>query len=191
MNKKSLLAVSGFALLVTLGFNNCAGPNGTSTGNPNSATLAVRIDSYNSSLNQKVDLQPMSLGYLKMCIKRLRFKPAGGSASLSNVDLSLGEIDISPAGTDVIEVNVPAGTYERVEFTVDDHCGAGRSVAVQNAQGTFATDEGMTIRFDGNFTVTGETQSLVLNIQAIAIAMNAVTNNNEIRNRAEAASGSF
>ena len=172
------------ALLFSVG---CASSQGTSSGNP---VVAMKFAAYNSAASSKASeaVDALAVSSVKMCFKRLRFKQASGD---SNVDLALGEVTLSPSGTQLASVAVPAGTYTRIELDLEDGCGSGESLSVTNGNGSFATDDGMTIKFDGSFTYTGDSRSLELAVQAVVSALGAVTNSSQLRSAAEGASGSF
>lgn len=166
----------------------CANSNGTSTGNP---LVAVQFKSFSAFSAQNADstVSPMTVSDLKMCFKRLRFKPTSGV--VENIDLQLDEVAIVSIGQLVTTASVPAGTYSRVEFDLDPHCLSAKSVQVTNStNGTFSSNESITIRFDGNLVLTAS-QNLDLNIQAIISALNTVTSNADIKIKAETAGGTF
>lgn len=111
-------------------------------------------------------------GDILFCLERLRFKlPEGILVEVENpgddsseteiedsIDFELGEVVIDPQGTDLGDIQVPVGTYSRIEFDLDNDCLSGKSIQVTNVNGSFSTDEEVTIKFDGNFVVTNDTQ---------------------------------
>lgn len=128
----------------------------------------------------------------KFCFKRLRFKP-DSTTNGSNFELLLGQVDIDPAGTNLLTVSVPEGTYERIEFDLEDDCNGTPgtpSVIFTNGNGTFNTTENMTIKFDGSYTVSAA-GTLTLNIDALFDAMDLITANNQIKTSLENAPGDF
>lgn len=165
----------------------CANSNGTSTGNP---LVAVQFKSFSAFSTQSADgtVSPMTVSNLKMCFKRLRFKPVTGV--VDNIDLALDEVAISSTGQLVTTASVPAGTYSRVEFDLDPHCASAKSVQVTNSTGSFTSVDTITIRFDGNLVLT-TSQNLDLNIQAIISALNNATSNADIKVKAESVGGNF
>ncbi|WP_374030057.1 hypothetical protein [Bdellovibrio bacteriovorus] len=170
-----------FLLLLFLA--GCANSDGTSTGNP---VVAIQFASYASLKAMEADTQ--SVSSLKMCFKRLRFKPVSGIAD--NIDLSLGEVTVVNSGTLVTTVTVPVGIYSRVEFDLDTHCVSGRSVQLVNSNGSFTSVDTITIRFDGTLILTAS-QNLDLNIQSIVNALDTATSDGDIKLKAESVSGSF
>lgn len=117
---------------------------------------------------------------LKFCFKRLRFKrdledTVAHETAEDNVDLNLGEYVVSSSGTILADVNVPAGTYKRVEFDLEADCKANEtanSASLANDYGTFSSTDRITIKFDGNFIVDGS-ESLELGVQNILDAANS------------------
>jgi hypothetical protein len=164
------------------------GSQGTSTGNP---VASVHFASYNPNAKATQSASSLSVQTLRMCFKRLRFKMASSDLSGDELDLDLGDVVLSPNGTDLGDVNVPSGVYKRIEFDLDDHCAGGKSLEVTNAHGSFSTTDGMTIRFDGTFVVDSDSETLLLAIQQIVSALGAVTNDSALRNAAESVDGSF
>lgn len=187
-----------FIILVTL-FTTLNACSPTTTGNP--------VDDQQVSLKME-DSQPFAFldkasDYLipsaraavsntKFCFKRLRIKP-DSSSTVGDIELSLGQVDIDPAGTSLITVRVAEGTYRRVEFDLDKECDGvpGKpSVLFTNGNGTFSTLDTMTIRFDGAYTVSA-TGTLTLDIDALLDALDLVTANNQIKTSLENAPGDF
>jgi hypothetical protein len=110
---------------------------------------------------------------LKFCFKRLRFKlnqtaTINHAASSDNIDLAPGQISISSSGSSIVNVPVAAGTYHRVEFDLEKDCdGTSKdSVNLVNSNGTYSTQDRITIKFDGTFVVDGA-KSVALGIQNI------------------------
>jgi hypothetical protein len=128
----------------------------------------------------------------KFCFKRLRFKPDSSSAG-SNIDLTLGQIDIDPAGTSLLTISIPQGTYRRIEFDLEKDCDGvlGKpSVSFSNDNGAFSTQESMTIVFDGTY-IASSSGTLTLDIDALLDALDLVTNSNQIKTSLENAPGDF
>jgi hypothetical protein len=172
----------------------------TTTGNPVKPNQAVALrmeDEQPFALIKKAsDLiipnAHAAITNAKFCFKRLRFKPDASTPG-SNVDLTLGQIDINPAGTNLLTVYVPEGRYERIEFDLDKECDGvpGKpSVEFTNDNGSFTTLESMTIKFDGVYTVNAA-GTLTLNIDSLFDAMDIMTNNNQIKVGLENAPGDF
>ena len=161
----------------------CSNSNGTSTGNP---LVAVQFKSFTAFAMGQVST--LNVSNLKMCFKRLRFKPVSGL--VDNIDLFLDEVTVVSTGTMIIAVNIPPGTYSRVEFDLDTHCASGKSVQVTNGTGSFTSIDTMTIRFDGNLVLTAA-QNLDLNVQAIISALNTVTSDADIKVKAESVGGTY
>lgn len=178
MNKILLTLCLAFALSA------CSNKSeGTSTGNP---LVAIQFKSYTALM--AADISPQAVSDLKMCFKRLRFKPISGLDE--NVDLALGEVAVDPAGTLLAAVRVPAGTYTRVEFDLNPDCTSGKSIQLTNSSGSFSTHETITIRFDGTLILSAS-QDLDLDMQSIITALNTVTSDLEIKTKAESVGGSF
>ena len=180
----------GLWILFLLLFGGCDG--GTTTGNP----VTVEYDSYDPNAPAlKVSrlsngAQVMSVSGLKMCFKRLRFKPEESIIS-ENIDLEIGELNIDPSGTLLGTVAVDAGVYRRIEFDLEDDCN-GYSIEVSNSNGTFQTNDRITIVFEGEFEViNGGANGLVMGIQGIVNALNDVIADDEIKEAAESVSGTY
>lgn len=172
-------------IILTLTTHCTSSSDGTSTGNP---LVAVKFKAYNST---------MALSQLKFCFKRIRFKMSGESTNADptqdsdNLDFYLGEVSISSLGTNLEDISLPSGTYSRVELDLEDKCPSGKSVQLTNSNGSFSTDDRITIKFEGTFVHTSANQTLELGIQQITSALNTVTSDSNIRNKAESVSGDF
>src|SRR5688572_5949637 len=105
-------------------FSTSACGPGTTTGNPQ-VTLSFEPYSEQSFMKWLLPSAYAATSQLKFCFKRLRFKVDGAATAgdktkdNDNIDLSLGEVDISPSGTDLTTVEIPANTYRRIEFDLD------------------------------------------------------------------------
>lgn len=137
-----------------------------------------------------------AISQVKMCFKRLRFKQEGQSTSSDptqdqdNVDLTLGLVTLSTTGTDLKSVEVPSAIYTRVEFDLEDGCGVGYSLYVDNS-GIYQTTDRITVKFSGTFDSKQSGGVLSMSIQSIISSLSSVTNGNQLKNLAENASGSF
>src|ERR1044072_4488153 len=165
----------------------CGGlSKGTTGGNP---LVDVRFSAYNAQSKPvagKVAPLSTSVNQLTMCFKRLRLKLSDNDVNGDEIDLRLGEVTLSPSGTELDQLEIPPNqTYTRIEFDLDDHCAGGKSVQVTNGNGVFSTNDGMTIRFEGNFSASGVDAALNLQIQQIVTALGGVNANAQIRNAAE------
>lgn len=123
-------------------------------------------------------------GDILFCLERLRFKlpenvfvevqnPGDDSSETEiedSIDFEIGEVVIDPQGTDLGDIQVPEGTYSRIEFDLDNDCVSGKSIQVTNLNGSFSTDEEVTIKFDGNFIVKDGIQ-IVLPLAEIVNAL--------------------
>lgn len=199
MKRKLKIAIVGIGILGGMvGFHGC----GTTVGNP---VVTIGIDSYSPSAGGR-ELFPFSflipsayasIGEVKLCFKRIRFKPDEKSTSedvdadLDNLDFQIGEVTLSPGGTKLGSLVVPSGDYRRIEFDFKRDCSSGYSVQVTNGNGSFKTNETISVRFKGNFVVDSTDREITLKIQSILQQLENVTSDSEIKKKAEGAEGSF
>ena len=188
------IALSIFVLL-----SGCSGLEGTTTGNP---LITIELSGY-TSMSSKLSefasgkVGALAVSSLTLCFKRLRFKLDGESTDSDtsldedNIDLELGEVNITGSTQELTSVEIPAGTYKRVEFDLEDDCTSGKSIQVTNGSGSFSTTSRVTIIFEGTFTVSDSDDVLSMSIQNIVDELDAVTADNQVQTRAEAASGTF
>lgn len=164
---------------------------GTQTG---SGLVALEFKSYGARNSAIASAQIVTS--VKFCFKRLRFKTEGENTSSNhdedpdNVDFSLGPVTLSPSGTNLGNINLGQGTYKRVEFDLDHNCSFG-AIEVTNSHGTFSTPETTTLKFEGSFNMLNANETLALGIQNIIVALDTVTNSNNIKDIVEAATGDF
>lgn len=137
-----------------------------------------------------------SVGEIKMCFKRLRFKidqqeTTDKVNSSDNIDFAIGEVTVANGGTTLATVVVPAAAYKRVEFDLEDGCDTGHSLKVTNDHGTYDTHSSINLKFDGDFTSTGGEQSLVLQLDAIQTALESYSGSGQLKDAIENAEGKF
>lgn len=182
-------------IVLTLLMYGCGG--GTTTGNP-VAPVTVRMeDQQPFAWVQRVwdaVIPPAhaAVSSVTFCFKRLRFKPDEFTNG-SDFELALGEVVINPAGTNLITISVPQGTYQRIEFDLEKECDgtlAKPSVSFTNNVGSFSTLEHTTIKFNGSYVVSAQ-GTLTLNIDSLFDALDLVTNDSQIKTALESAPGDF
>lgn len=177
--------------LMLLILTSCGG--GSTTGNP--VTTVRMEDKQAFAIWNKLHIIPeakAATSNIKFCFKRLRFKPDSTTTG-SQIDLVLGQVDIDPNGVNIVNVQIPAGTYRRIEFDLEGECDGTTdkpSVIFSNDNGTFSTTENMTIKFDGSYTISS-TGTVTLDIDAINDAMDLINSNNQIKSSLENAIGNF
>lgn len=178
-----------YIIIPFLWFNNvsCQSDN-TTTGNP---FVAIEFASFSAS-----NFKPLAVSSVTMCFKRLRFKTENESTNSDpildddNIDFEIDEVTLSNGGTSLGTVQVPPGTYTRIEFDLEDKCSSGSSVSVTNSSGTFMVNDRITIKFEGNVIIEKNT-TLSMAVQAIVVALDSITADSEIKTQMEGVSGSF
>ncbi len=171
-------------LLLSLLFG-CGG--GTTTGNPYRVT--INFKAYNSVTSWSpwdlfIDKANAGINNLTFCFKRVRFKLVDGAtvnpdSSEDNIDFDIGEITILSGGTTLGDINVPEGTYKRVEFDLEKDCSSNKSVTLSNDNGNFSTDNRVTIKFSGTLVIN-ETTTINLDIQPIINAMDSFNGSSDL-----------
>ncbi len=134
----------------------------------------------------------------KLCFKRLRFKladevTADPATNSDNIDFNIGEKTLGSADTDLGTISLAPNTYKRVEFDLEKDCN-GYSVKFTNANGTFMTDQRLTIKFKGVFTVDEATETVKLGIAAVMTALDGIPSgagDKEIKEALDNVSGTF
>ena len=139
----------------------------TTVGNPvvsvslaSTSTQAV-ASSFKNSLTAKAlalknFVSPLDLG---MCMKVIRFKTTTDDSELgTELELSVGFVRYNGAEAHLTRLQVPAGTYQRVELVFDNVCVENAySVSVQNTSGFFSANRRLRVRFDGTIKITSDT----------------------------------
>jgi hypothetical protein len=185
--------------LTLLAFVAIAACNSGSKSSPVSSSIqpvSVSMGSYTTAgifRNLIIPEAYAAVSDLRFCFKRMRFKKditdIDDPLVDENADLDLGEISISAAGTSLGVVNVPAGTYYRVEFDLEPACAA-TSANLSNDFGTYSSAETIKIKFDGVFTVNGS-ETLELGVQDILNAANAYNGVGSLKDALESVSGNL
>ncbi len=181
-------------IFMFISFSCGPGGGGTTTGNP--VTVKMEFAAYNNSLARQISNffipeAHAALASLKMCFKRVRFKPQESSIG-DNVDLELGEIEIKQEGTPLSDVSIPEGLYKRVEFDLAKDCDntTKDSVTVANDNGTFTSQDTITVKFEGEFRPSdGDLTLFVQNI--VDVVKDYQASDGELKNVLEGVSGTF
>lgn len=174
-------------LFITLILTACS--DNTDTGNP---LVSLNFAPYSAGAMAQKTNTALSVQDLQMCIKRLRFKTENENTNPDpeidedNIDLNIGVLQISPAGTAVTNIKLPKGIYTRIEFDLKKDCAdsvTSPSVVLDNDNdgGTpFETDETITIRFEGSVDLNSS-RTLDLYINNIIQALDTVSASNQIK----------
>ncbi len=88
-----------------------------------------------------------------------------------NIDFNIGEVTLTSSGTLLGSVNLPEGTYYRVEFDLEPSCAGRKSLTLSNDFGTYSTTEKIKIKFDGVLVIDGS-KNVELGVQNILDAAN-------------------
>jgi len=190
MKKIKIYLLASVMILIS----SCGGDGGTTTGNP--IMVKMEFAAFNNSIakmisNWFIPEAHASLSSLKMCLKRVRFKVLDSSAG-NDIELELGEIEIKPEGTPLGNIEIANTTYRRIEFDLANDCDGTTkpSVTINNSNGTFTTNDGLTIKFEGEFTPSAG--DLTLFIQNIVDQVkNYQISDGEIKAQLEAVSGTY
>lgn len=212
MNMKKCLSLSA-SILLALHLSGCQTNTDGKTVRIQLQMGQYTTAQYRGLLWKLLEARPAhaSVDSLKMCFKRLRLKIADGTSSgaLSgdsddspetehgpelnsglvedNVDFNIGEVTVSSAGASLGTIEIPANKYSRIEFDLEPDCASGKSVQLTNGQGTFTSDQRITVKFDGNFDANVD-GTLTLGVQTILDQLNTF-NGGDLKVTLEAASG--
>lgn len=156
----------------------------TRSGNP-SVTIVIDPATRPSSLMvaQGLLVAPSA----DLCVKRLRFRKSDGIGE-ENIDLNLGVLRINGGAQELDRIELSAGTYTRVELDLQDRCGTSSSLSIHNDQGSFSTDDRISIRFDGTINLSGGEQ-LRLYLGRILDGLANVSAADQIKDAAESVGG--
>lgn len=185
-------------ILLSLLFTLTACSGGSTTGNPVRRNVSVSMQDQQpfawiqNISDAFINRAHANVSSISFCFKRLRFKP-DASTSGSNFDLFIGQVAIDPNGTNLLTVSVPEGTYGRIEFDLEEACDgdpAKPSVSFTNDFGMRSTNDRMTIKFEGSYTVSAD-GTLNLDIDALIDNMELVNNDANIKSALESATGQY
>ncbi len=182
--------------IVTIAMTACGSSTGVRKHN-----VGLQFGTYTTAKNGRLEILEAlflprayaSVSSLKFCFKRLRFKKADDvtadpAISEDNIDFAIGEVIVSNASTSLGQIRLPEGEYRRVEFDLEDSCGTGNSIQLVNTNGTYATNQRVTIKFSGVFTADSD-GVLNLGVQSILTQLNTYSGVGTLKDSAEAASG--
>ena len=121
----------------------------------------------------------------------MRFK-ASDSDLGSDVVLELGEVIIKPEGTPLGLIRISNGNYKRIEFDLEKDCDGTTkpSVSLLNDNGTYSTQDRITIRFEGDFSPSsGDLGMFVQNF--INVLKNYTPADGDLKDVLESISGTY
>ncbi len=208
MLKSNLLSYVVLAFTLTLLVLACSTENQDDN---EVASVAIQWGSYTTAFNESkmnpnhksllgqlfaIESSNAAVSNLTACFKRLRFKKLHEDDTEpetieDSIDFSLGEVDIDGAGTFLGNVSVPVDIYSRVEFDLESDCASGHSLQLTNSNGSFNSQDRITIRFEGTLEITGD-GTLNLNVQQILDALNDFNtpgDSQALKNEAESIAG--
>jgi len=184
------ILLPALALILSIGIKGC----GTQTGN---GLVTLELSPYSGTAWYSL-IKPAyaAVSSVTLCFKRLRFKTENQGTSdptqnSDNIEFQIGEVTLSPSGSKLGSVQLPKGTYKRIEFDLEKECSSGKSIQVSNTSGNFGTNDRVTVKFEGTFTMTGANATVSLGAQSIVSALNNVTQDSEIKTKAESVSGTY
>ncbi len=187
---KSFISLSlsmAIALATAITQSSCGG---TTTGNPVVTLKAAPYGAMASSWFSLITPAYAAVSDLTLCFKRLRFKTDfdgesdGDQADSENFNFDLGEVTLSPSGSTLGSVAVPAGTYRRIEFELDSSCASGQSVQYNNGS-LRQTNDRINIKFEGVFEAEGDGLTLSLEFDQIIATLDPITDETQIKTELE------
>lgn len=202
--------ISSLLLMSLIG---CQVQNDSSSSSNGTHKVTLTLGAYNTAslMDYLIPSAYANVSELKACFKRLRFKKTlsdSPSSSMDdssssddsrssddsindvedNIDFNIGEVTLTSSGTLLGSVNLPEGTYYRVEFDLEPSC-AGKSLKLTNDFGTYSSTENIKIKFDGVLVIDGS-KNVELGVQNILDAANAY-NSGSMADHFENVSGSL
>lgn len=170
-----------------------AGESGTTTGDP---YVDVNFEPYSPSIASRIRQLIIKDAYagvnsLTFCFKRIRFKASDSDVG-NDIELDLGEVLIKEEGTFLGQVQLSSGTYKRIEFDLEKDCDGTTkpSISLLNDNGSFSSDDRVTIKFEGDFNPSE--QDLNMFIQSfINVLKNYTLADGSLKDVLEEVSGTY
>lgn len=157
----------------------------TGGGNPLTQNLKLSLAEYH----------PRAIHKLVFCISQLSFKHLKmpkGQPQDKDVNFKLGDIEILPSGTELIDLELLDGTYEKIELTLDaKRCASKKSVQLFKQVRSLSTDETIKLSFVGLFTAQNVQMELRLRLDDIIQNLNKVQEDSEIKPAIESVEGFY
>jgi hypothetical protein len=195
---RNIFIVASFGLVLS-SYISCGNPsqfgrvNGTSTvGNPMTSLVIAPYTPDGSAQWSPFPKAYASVSGLIFCARGLTLRPS--NSSIPDVFVSFGsfmERPIFPGGLDLGSLPIPVGDYVQIKLELSNVCGAGRSLAVANSQGSFQTPVDVSLSFNGSVTVDGLPKTITFSIQSIVNNLDAVNADNQVPVQATASPGLF
>lgn len=168
---------------------------GTTTDNPK-PTLDVVMAGYDEQSAPVQDVQ--------MCVGKIRFYRA--TASFSNAfssfadsltsqilsrfginsgnyvqqDLDGQAVQISPGGTVIKNLSIPAGTYAQVDIELEDDCSFGSLTFINGKGRRVTSDDDETLVFTGSITIHPGDPRVLLNLQPLMSALSRADDEDDV-----------
>ena len=214
MSTLRAILVSTLTAFMLVSFQNCSPPGQTSR---DPASTEIQMNGGTTTDNPKatinVSIMPhsvVSIAEATICVEDVRFRRVTNqaqnfwsqmfrSSSTTNDELRAAgknlarqlagrDISISREGTFIDAFVLPRGDYNVVELVLDDDCEADKSFTLRNATGALSTKDKVTLRFDGNGSIS---ESLQLNMQPVLEALSQAQSSSEIKRTLEEVRGTF
>lgn len=169
---------------------------GTTTGNPATVEVSFSEITTRAFFRALDELEAAAtITQMKLCFKNIRFKMMDDDTDKpedsGNLNFDLGLVTLSTDGGILTSLNVPIQNYKRVEFDLDNHCSSGKSLEVTKSNGrTVSSDEAITLKLDGDFSLQSYSESLSLDISTIARSLTSVSEASEIKSKCSTNKGS-
>jgi hypothetical protein len=165
-------------IVAACGCSRGGGRAGTAGGNPE---VRIAIEVAPSTL-----VGVSSLGF---CPKTIRFVPTTGNAT--DTAINPGDVNVGSVATGVASVVTLTQNYSRVEMDLTANCPSTKSVSLVNGNGSFSTGENVTVRFEGQISVSQATKVVRLQFQPILAQLSGVSSNDGVKTQAEAVAGTL
>ncbi|MBX3021767.1 MAG: hypothetical protein KF799_08840 [Bdellovibrionales bacterium] len=114
-----------------------------------------------------------------------------GSSSNTYLQESLNNqrIILSPSGTYMQAVQLPAGEYQQVDLELSTNCNGGNSFAMMNSYARISVRQAVTMHFVGHAKITAADPSLTLTVAPVMTALRSARTSADVERVLESAAG--
>lgn len=177
---RGFLSITAIALFAAIAFLNGCGGQGARSSDP---AVTVFTQPYSSAFT--------GVQSLSICLESITFQETASETDDGIMEIRPRKTQaLETQGTDLTTIQVPSGTYKRIELILDNVCGTGESLSLQNLSGSFSSSDQLILRFEGELTLEADTD-LGLDLDIFLNELGSITSNPQIRTRLDAQIATF
>lgn len=183
----AFILVASILPLILFGYTSCDRMSTkhdiTIMGNPLTAMSVANYSQQNGNA---------SLSEFNLCMSQIDLTPSDPSSPVIQVKFStLQELAVPAEGVDLQALPIPNGNYVQIVLELSDQCGTQRSVGIVNSQGTYNTNQSVNLTFNGQITIDSSPKKITFGVQPIVDNLGAAASDADVATKAAQAPGTY